>query len=251
MKVLLILNDGMRPDCIKDHKLTKYFCEHGTYSLKAQTAWPSVTLPCHVSLFYGVAPERHGTTDNVYSPQVRPVPGITEVLARKGFKSAMFYDWEELRDCSRPGCLVISEYRSGGTYGYENTAKISAARVLQEKDPDFTFLYLGLPDTVGHGRGWCGKEYIESLNYTCDIVYDLVQKLQDEYTIIFTADHGGHGYTHGTKMPEDMTIPLFFLGKDFKAGRENNDMTIYDVAPTIANLFGADIPEEWIGKVIH
>ena len=46
-----------------------------TYSLTAQTVMPSVTLPCHMSLFHSVEPLRHGTTDNVYMPQVRPVKG--------------------------------------------------------------------------------------------------------------------------------------------------------------------------------
>lgn len=59
MKVLLALLDGMRPDSI-------------TNVPEAQTVFPSVTLPCHISLFHSVDPDRHGITTNTYTPQVRP-----------------------------------------------------------------------------------------------------------------------------------------------------------------------------------
>ena len=37
---------------------------------------PSVTLPCHMSLFHSVDPDRHGITTNGYVPQVRPIKGM-------------------------------------------------------------------------------------------------------------------------------------------------------------------------------
>ena len=46
----------------------------------AQTVMPSVTLPCHMSLFHSVAPDRHGILTNTYTPQVRPINGICEQL---------------------------------------------------------------------------------------------------------------------------------------------------------------------------
>ena len=43
---------------------------------------------------------------------------------------------------------------------------------------------------------------------------------------------------------------MFFLGKPFEAGKEAEDLSIKDIAPTVAHLFGARTPEEWEGKVI-
>ncbi len=59
-------------------------------SFCAQTVTPSVTLPCHMSLFHSVTPQRHGTTTNTYAPQVRPVRGLCEVLAAAGKRCAFF-----------------------------------------------------------------------------------------------------------------------------------------------------------------
>jgi len=36
--------------------------------------------------------------------------------------------------------------------------------------------------------------------------------LRDETLLIITADHGGHDTTHGSSMPEDMTIPWIASG---------------------------------------
>ena len=82
MKVLLILVDGMRPDAVVQNKIAGKFLEESTFSLNAATVFPPVTLPCHMSLFHSVDPSRHGILTNVYIPQVRPIQGLCEVLAK-------------------------------------------------------------------------------------------------------------------------------------------------------------------------
>lgn len=56
MKVLLILSDGMRPDGLEGHPAVARLMREGSYSLRARTVMPSVTLPCHMSLFHSVDP---------------------------------------------------------------------------------------------------------------------------------------------------------------------------------------------------
>lgn len=253
MKVLLILSDGMRPDAIEGHPVVEYLKSNGTYCMQAQTVMPSVTLPCHMSLFHSVDPGRHGTTTNTYTPQVRPVSGLFEQLAKKGKKCAMFYNWEELRDIARPGNLCrsiyVSEYAYGGEAATRETFE-NAKKTLKEDEIDFTFLYFGWPDEDGHRYGWMGKEYLRAVNDCTDMVGELIKEFGKEYTIIYTADHGGHDRSHGSDMPEDMTIPIFFLGESFEKGKEIKGLTIEDIAPTIANLFDAEIPAEWEGKIV-
>ena len=92
MKVHLILIDGMRPDALEkcSNPYIQKLLSESYYTLKAKTVFPSVTLPCHMSLFHSVDPERHGITTNFYMPQVRPIMGIFEAVSP--FKTtAMFY----------------------------------------------------------------------------------------------------------------------------------------------------------------
>ena len=92
MKTLLILVDGIRPDSLCD--IAREYIKKATYTLDAQTVFPSATLPCHMSLFHSVDPSRHGTTTNIYAPQVKPIPGLCEVLHKNKKRCAFFYDWE-------------------------------------------------------------------------------------------------------------------------------------------------------------
>lgn len=251
MRTLVILADGMRPDALGSIEKAKEYMGKCRYTLEGVTVMPSVTLPCHMSLFHSVDPLRHGTTTNIYAPQVRPIKGLCEVLLENGKKSAFFYNWEELRDLTRPNSLTKSYFVKGRDIGYDKAGDIitdEAIKYLNENYVDFTFLYMGYPDAAGHNHGWMGEEYMESLNSCFDNIDRLIKSLPDDYVVIITADHGGHGRTHGTDMPEDMTIPMFVYGKGIEPGNTLGNISIKDIAPTVVKLLGVEPDSDWEGK---
>lgn len=75
-----------------------------------------------------------------------------------------------------------------------------------------------------------------------------MKTLPEDYTVIVTADHGGHGRGHGSDMPEDMTIPVILHGADFVPGEVLENVSIKDLAPTIAELLDTEPAEEWEGR---
>ena len=251
MKVIMILPDGMRPDSLGNMEKAQKMMRESSYSLDAQTVSPSVTLPCHISLFHSVTPARHGTTTNTYVPQVRPIDGLCEVLKKADKKCAIFYNWEEIRDVSRPNSLVHSCFYAGRRIGYKQAGEEltdAAIDYLKKYDTDFTFIYFGYPDMQGHNFGWMTDEYMEAVESSWNNIEKLVNALGDEYTYIITADHGGHDRTHGTEMPEDMLIPVIIKGRDFDAGKILENVNIVDLAPTIMKLLGVQPDGEWEGK---
>lgn len=253
MKTMVISIDGMRPDALKDIPQVQELKKRASYTMNGTTVFPSVTLPCHVSLFHSVDPSRHGTTTNTYMPQVRPVNGLCEVLAKAGKKCAVFYDWEQLRDLTRPGSLSFSYFCKGREIGYDKSNdKITETVIeyLNQNDVDFTFVYMGHTDMAGHNFGWMSEQYMNAMQHCWKNVERILNGLKGEYTIIITTDHGGHDRTHGTDLPEDMTIPMFVFGKDYEAGVEIKDANIKDVAPTVAKILGVESDEEWEGKEI-
>lgn len=254
MKVLLALLDGMRPDAIGDIPQVQDMIRSGASTMEATTVFPSVTLPCHMSLFHSVDPSRHGTTTNIYMPQVRPIAGLCEVLKAAGKRSAFFFNWHELRDLARPGNVTYECYLEGRLYGWEETTtQLCDAAIdhIRKFAPDFVFFYTGLPDETGHALGWMTQPYFDSLRYSWKEVQRLADSLPEDYTLIVVADHGGHDRTHGTTMREDMTIPVFIRGKDFPAGTTLQDVSLKDIAPTVAALLGANRAPEWEGKVLY
>ncbi len=251
MKVLLILADGMRPDSLTNIEKAQKVISESAYTMKAETVYPSVTLPCHISLFHSVTPQRHGTTTNTYVPQVRPIRGLCEVLKQADKKCAIFYNWEEIRDVSRPDSLAHSCFYAGRRIGYKEAGEEltdSAIAYLKKYSADFTFIYFGYPDMAGHNHGWMTDEYMQAIRSSWDNIEKLISELGDEYTYIITADHGGHDRTHGSDMPEDMIIPIIIKGKDFEKGEDLEGANIIDIAPTVAKLLGVAADEEWEGK---
>lgn len=251
MKTILILVDGMRPDSLGEIAKAQKIIAESSCTMDAQTVYPSVTLPCHISLFHSVTPQRHGTTTNTYMPQVRPINGLCEVLKAEDKKCAIFYNWEEIRDVSRPNSLAHSCFYAGRRIGYKEAGEVLTDELIKYAEnykPDFTFLYFGYPDWAGHKYGWMTDEYMDSLHNCWDNIEKIMTSLGEEYTYIITADHGGHDRTHGSDMPEDMFIPVIICGKDFEKGGILENVNIMDLAPTVAKLSGVEPDEEWEGR---
>ena len=71
------------------------------------------------------------------------------------------------------------------------------------------------------------------------------------YTVILTADHGGHGRTHGTDDLRDVTIPWITWGKGVQAGTELPEgVRTMDTAATALWLLGLELPEPRIGAPV-
>lgn len=168
-----------------------------------------------------------------------------------GKRSAFFYNWEELRDLARPGSLDRSCYLKGGNAeNYEKTNKIltyEAIKYINDEQPDFVFHYLGHTDEVGHRFGWMSEEYYDAVDKSWENIDRLVAALPEGYTVIITADHGGHGRTHGTDADEDMLIPLMIMGKNICPGQLEN-VSIMDIAPTVVKIMGLSPDADWEGK---
>lgn len=253
-KVILISIDGMRSDGLKmcGNEHLDEILNNSSYTFDAKTVYPSITLPCHLSMFHSVPPERHGTFSNDYVIPVRPVNGLFEQLKMAGKKSAMYYGWEPLRDIGRPGSLIASEYINAYSFDHTDTMLTEKAlEYIKLAKPDFVFLYMVETDEKGgHDSGWMSETYLDYIKHAINNVKKVIDETSEEYTVIVTADHGGHDRIHGTDMIEDMTIPMFFCGDEFEKNKELKGVSILDIAPTIAEIMSLDVPREWEGKSI-
>ena len=251
-KVILISIDGMRSDGLLNcgNPYLKELTKKSSHTFDAQTVFPSITLPCHLSMFHSVPPERHGTLSNQYVVPVRPVSGLFEVIRSAGKETAMYYGWHPLRDICRSGSLTTAEYINAYCFDHSDGVLTNKALdFIKLKSPDFVFLYMVETDEKGgHDNGWMTDIYLDYVSCAIDNVKKVIEEVGDEYTVIVTADHGGHDRIHGTDMPEDMTIPMFFCGKDFKQDEKLCNVSILDIAPTIADVMGIPAPREWEGK---
>jgi len=249
-KVHLILVDGMRPDALQacGDPFVDWLLENSLSTMTARTVMPSVTLPCHMSLFHSVEPTRHGVTTNTYMPQVRPIEGLCERL-KHSCRCGISYNWEELRDLTRPGSLSRSFFASGHDYGYNTANEMvteASLDMLKLNNVEFLFTYLGWVDDAGHSKGWMSEEYMQALRSSLQNIRVLLEATPDDCLTIITADHGGHDRTHGTELDEDMTIPVIFHGKGL-CGTLDAPASILDLAPTIVKILDCTPAPEWEG----
>ena len=255
-KVVLFLVDGMRPDALAEAEtpiMDKMMAE-GCFTLAGQTVMPSITLPCHTSLFFSVAPTRHGILTNSWHPLARPLPGLFDQLHKHDLLCASFYNWEQLRDLSSPGALSASVMLDNLDQPV-GAADLELTRValdwLMTHDFDFAFIYLGQTDEVGHHENWMSAPYLESVAAADRCMGVVMESLPADVNYFVTADHGGHDQHHGTPMKVDMRIPILALEPDVPVGHPlKEDASIMDIAPTITAIFDIKNPRQWAGKAL-
>lgn len=251
--VILVMLDGARPDALDAANCPhlRALRERGASTMTARSVMPSVTLPCHMSIFHSAPPARHGITTNLYMPPARPLSGLVELLRAAGKRCAFVHNWEPLRDLARPEQLAYSYYREPpADERYDDAVAAEALRLVREEQFDFVFVYFGGIDGSGHLYGWMSPEQLFMLERVDAALGDLVAAAPTARFIVHS-DHGGHERTHGTESPEDMTIPWIAAGPGIKRGYTiDQPVSLLDTAPTIAHLLGLEPHSNWEGRIV-
>ena len=236
--------------------------KNGSYSLAARTVVPSSSGPAWSSMITGTTVERHGIGNNEWTVDhkiLEPVfKGTFNMFptifgeTRKHLPKAVIgavYHWGSFGNFIEKGVCDLSIPAKS-----EDEATQKACKYIAEKHPDFTFVHLDLVDHGGHHGGYRSAEYVKSVEKADSLVGVLMAKLKDtgmlDQTVVFIlADHGGLDKKHGGVSPDEMTVPFIISGKGVKKGYEiNHPVFTYDLAPTIAWLFGFQLNEWVTGK---
>jgi arylsulfatase A-like enzyme len=213
-----------------------------------------MTLPCHTSLFFSMAPEAHGITTNTWQPLKQNIPGLFEVIFQAGLHAAAFFNWEQLRDLHPPGSLKAAFYlEDDRTPENESDRELAALAVdyFKRNRVDFSFNYFHQTDAAAHRDGYMSPSYLKAITNADRCIGNIVDVCPENSILIVTSDHGGYGNSHGTDRPEETTIPLIIRGPGIPKGhRIEQVVKITDVAPTISAYLGIAPPAEWIGKAL-
>lgn len=256
-QVAVFLVDGLRPDGLRlaQTPFMNKVLNRGAYTFRARSVMPTTTLPCHTSLFFSIPPDVHGIRDNVWQAPPIPVPGLFDVIHQQGLSAAAFYNWEQLRDLSRPGSLAVScFYRDVPDDDGQSDREVAAfARAwLASHDWAFSFVYMHNTDKTGHRYGWMSDAYLRAINNADRCIARICRNLPEDAVVIITSDHGGHDNTHHSDQEADMTIPLMMYGPGIPEGREiGGQVSIMDIAPTVVRFLGLEQPEGWMGRAIR
>jgi predicted AlkP superfamily pyrophosphatase or phosphodiesterase len=257
--VILVSIDGLRPDAIKKFEAPtmQRLIREGSYSLTARTIMPSSTLPSHTSMLSGEPPEQHHVTwNNVVTAEqdVIDFSTVFSVARANGYRTAAFFSKAKFSPLQRPGSLDYSQAPGGwfGKWASARTVGDVTAHLKTEK-PNLLFVHLSDPDSAGHSAGWMSAAYGRAVQATDSALADLLEAAEQtygagNYSVLVTADHGGHGNGHGTNDPLDVTIPWIAWGRGVDEGEmEDVEINTFDTAPTVLWLLGVEKPEAWDG----
>ena len=254
-RVLILSIDGLRPDAISLAPMInlQVLMTGSAYTLNAQTVRPSATLPSHASMLTGLCPSKHGVDWNDYKPELGFALGtdVFDLAHAAGMQTVMYVGKEKLRQVTEPA--------STDQFVFINDRDLVITKQLIENFPsDFRLLFVHFPtpDWMGHEYGWLSPEQL-SVIFRADealgkILAALSERgLREETLIIITADHGGHETTHGSSLPEDMTIPWIANGAGVKPRQLTTQVHTMDTAATAAFALGLPIPAEWDGVPVY
>lgn len=260
--VLVVSIDGLRPDAIATFEAPTLgrLAREGSFTLNASTIVPSKTLPSHTSMLTGEPPERHGVLwNNVVTADADRIEQTTVfgVARSHGYATAAFFSKPKFQPLQQPDALDYSQAPGGWWGGWDSRRTMGDVEsYLATSRPNLLFVHLADPDRAGHSAGWMSPAYGRAVIESDRAVARLLAAAnlafgEQGYTVILTADHGGHGRDHGSNDPRDVTIPWIAWGQGVKAGElQGVSVRTMDTASTVLWLLGLEEPTEWLGTPI-
>ena len=251
--VMIVSFDGGKPASILKAKmpvLSKIVSE-GAFTWKAETIFPSLTLPSHTSMITGVEPSVHRFLWNEWREEkgLITIPTIFTLTKKEGMKTALFATKQKFKHFNTPNTLDKFTY-------FDRTAQqiaTEAATYFKEEKPNLTFVHFQDADKAGHKFGWESPEQIQALEESDKALGELVIALKESKrncTLIITADHGGTAKGHGSNSADDTNIPWIAWGYKVERSELHIPIKTTDTAATALHLLGINEPSNWSGHFI-
>ena len=190
------------------------------------------------------------------------MPTVFGLARERGFHTAAFFSKTKFEHLQREGTLDYTQAPSAGRVPWfgdkwaVSRTMGDVERYLKGNRPNLLFVHVGEPDYAGHRHGWMSKKYGAAVRAADAAVARLVKAGDRAYgegnwTLVVTADHGGHGRNHGSKDPRDITIPWIAWGKGVVGGGQlPSGIRTFDTASTALWLLGLEEPRDWAGTPV-
>jgi len=266
-RVIVLGLDGMRPDGIENAHTPNLhrFIREGTSTMKGRAVYPTSSGANWSSMLLGSGPDQHGIDRNDWKLENRTIQPVFE--KDNGYAPSVFDvlkdKYPKLRFSAVLDWIPIANYFDAGipdTVIDVESTKEAIDEIISElidRDARFVFSQIDHMDIAGHIHGYGSEAYYREAEILDSKIGRLIKALEDnglyENTYIITlADHGGMGTGHGNKTPEEYTIPFIIRGPDVMQGKTTTELIgPFDVAATVASIFGCKIPHYWIGSNIE
>jgi len=260
-KVLVIGIDGCRPDALQRAQPAEMgkLIEQGAVSYTAQNLPLRITDaetssgPSWSTMLSGAFPDKHGWLDDV---------------GRRRFNGQYPHFFVRLKEANPKAVTVslitwpdITQMTKGAdvseTFKTDEQAEQRAIEVLSKQEPDAMFVHLDHVDATGHAKGFNpdSPDYIAAIKETDSRVGRIVEAVrkrpkyaEEDWQILLSTDHGGHGNGHNSHRHVVPAIRLvFYIASGEAAARGVIEGQVYttDIAATALAHLGVKLDPEW------
>lgn len=229
------------------------------------------TMPSAASMFTSLEPRDHGIKDWL-QPLSKRFLTLPEHLRDHGYSTEGIVSHVTFKDSynfdqgfDHYDASVLDKGKSKYISTAKEVSDLAIAALDQERDkPFFLWLHYFDPhnDYLPHEGYEFGDRKIDlydgEIAFTDAQIGRVLDKLKekdlyDQTIIVFIADHGEEfndhgGFKHTNTLYEELIhIPLIIRVPGFRPDRIDTLVTESDVAPTLCNLLGVPIPEQFKG----
>lgn len=259
-RVVLVSIDGLRGDAVDRYEppTLRSLVGGGAATSRARTVLPSLTVPAHLSLLSGVAPEDHGVLSQelTFTPAMAELDPLFLAVSQGGAGTRAFLTregplaaFETALQCR----LAFGLDSLDLVEGHWKTIADAAREALQDEGVVLTFVHVPDPERAGHASGYDSRAYRDAVLRADSAVARVLEALHPEDLLVVTSDHGGGGafgsHQNGSGSPEDVQIPLILHGPRVVVA-DLGQVSILDVAPTILWSLGLQVPSTWDGRIL-
>lgn len=258
-KLLCVVVDGLRADALAcaHAGCLERLCRQGINSSSVLSVRSGRTLPALCTILTSRWPEEHGViTNGGLSLGMGADMSLTALLHARQQDVSLFYSRDSLEQLIPSRQLHSSYFINSQRIRNVDMQLASAAAIhLQTEQPELCLLHIDGVDIAGHNFGFMTEPYLEAVETADHCIALILEELRvvglsEEYVIMVLSDHGGIGYEHDRKLPEVCTIPWIIHGPGIVAGGVfNDDPTLVDIAPTMAEILNIPMHPDWQGKV--
>jgi len=252
-KMLLLVIDGCRVDRLAeaDTPFLDRLAAEGISYERCSTVYPARTVTGFSSMLTGAPPAVHGMRSN-FVPRL----GVRCESLFDVAPGARMVGIAHLVDAFGPHVATVTAVMPNDEI---DSALCNKAReVVLESDPDVLVVQTLSVDQTGHFRGSYYDEYLEHIESTDKELEALVGWLAERWggldgvTIGVLSDHGqGIGIGgHGHWTPTERWVPCIWWGHGVPAAPVRDEVSILDVAATVAHRAGVRAPDRSVGRCL-
>jgi predicted AlkP superfamily pyrophosphatase or phosphodiesterase len=241
---------------------------------------PTVTWPSHTTLITGATPDKHGILGNrrpaseggdyYWSASLLKVPTLWHATRQAGLKSAAItwpvtvdadidYNLPEAFGKRNGGAMDLETIEAKGTKGLvaeigkaypafphewmdDRSRTLATVFLLKQKKPDLLLLHLVDLDSEQHEQGPFSRDALGILEYTDELIGQMIAAAPKNYTIALVSDHGFE------RCDRVVNIPALLNERKLVAQVRVTPFLLYAENPVSANTIrelnvGREIPQ--------